>query len=63
MSLIYDCCCYVKSSFLDQLYVRQELWKFRRVFDNYEKEWMNVAFKKLDINIISSKVAKLLLLC
>ena len=44
------------NSLLDQVYVRQELWKYRRVFDGYEKRWMSTPFKKLDINLISTKV-------
>ena len=43
-------------SLLDQVYVRQELWKYRRVFDGYEKRWMSTPFKKLDINLLSTKV-------
>jgi len=36
--------------------MRQELWKYRRVFDTYEKEWNKIPFKKLDMSIISQKV-------
>ena len=39
-------------SLLDQVYVRQELWKYRRVFDGYEKRWMNTPFKKLEIEVV-----------
>ena len=46
-------------SLLDQVYVRQELWKYRRLFDIHEQEWRTRAFKKLDINFISDKVVSL----
>ena len=41
---------------MNQQYMRQELWKYRRVFDTYEKEWIKMPFKKLDINHLSQKV-------
>lgn len=44
-------------SLLDQVYVRQELWKYRRHFDFHEKGWMNAAFKNLDINSMSTRVS------
>ena len=43
-------------SLLDQVYVRQELWKYRKVFDSYEKKWMSTPFKTLAINQVSTKV-------
>lgn len=36
--------------------MRQELWKYRRVFDVYEQDWSSAPFKKLDINMISNRV-------
>lgn len=36
---------------------RQEVWKYRKVFDGYERDWLKVPFKKLDIGLISEKVA------
>ncbi len=43
---------------MNQQYVRQELWKYRRVFDTYEREWTKMPFKKLDMNYLSQKVLR-----
>lgn len=43
-------------SLVDQLYYRQELWKYRRTFDRNETEWKLSSFKTLDIESISEKV-------
>jgi hypothetical protein len=48
--------CLSLCSLLDKVYVRQEVWKYRRVFDGYEKRWMSTPFKQLDINMINTKV-------
>lgn len=42
---------------MDQIVTRQEVWKYRKVFDGYERDWLKVPFKKLDISLISEKVA------
>lgn len=41
---------------MDQIVTRQEIWKYRKVFDGYERDWLKVPFKKLDIGLISEKV-------
>ena len=41
---------------MDQIITRQEIWKYRKVFDGYEREWLKEPFKKLDIGVISEKV-------
>ena len=41
---------------MDQIVTRQEVWKYRKVFDGYERDWLKVPFKKLDIGLISEKV-------
>ena len=41
---------------MDQIITRQEIWKYRKVFDGYERDWLKVPFKKLDIGLISEKV-------
>ena len=43
---------------MDQIVTRQEVWKYRKVFDGYERDWLKVPFKKLDIGLISEKVAQ-----
>ena len=45
------------NSLLEQVHVRQEIWKYRGTFDGYEKKWMAAPFKKLDINMISTKAS------
>ncbi len=40
--------------------MRQEIWKYRGTFDGYEKKWMDAPFKKLDVNMISTKVSEFL---
>ena len=44
---------------MDQIITRQEVWKYRKVFDGYERDWLKVPFKKLDIGLISEKVQEL----
>ena len=41
---------------MEQIVTRQEVWKYRKVFDGYERDWLKVPFKRLDIGIISEKV-------
>ena len=38
------------------LFVRQELWKYRRTFDIYEREWTKTPFKKVYILCDEKKV-------
>ena len=43
-------------SLMNQIVTRQEVWKYRKVFDGYERDWLKMPFKKLDIGLISEKV-------
>ena len=38
--------------------MRQEVWKYRRIFDTYESEWSKTPFKKLDISAMELKLAE-----
>ena len=55
-SIVFTNMPFVFCRLMEQIVTRQEVWKYRKVFDGYERDWLKVPFKKLDIGILSEKV-------